>query len=303
MDLISIKSDRLEAVICPKLGGSIFTLKYQKDGRWLDIMRPTPHEAMDNKDAGAFASFHLIPYSNRIEGGQLHFKGQTYKLETNDEGHAIHGDTMEREWTVLSKTESELLLSFDSRDFDDISWPFPFTAKMGYGIKGGMFTTFFNIRNEGDGPMPAGLGTHPYFQKKLTDEDDDVYVSLPQKGLYPGNTTIPTGTWVDLSPHMDFTKDRALDRHQFIDNCFRADRGTTTIRWPASGVTLEMDADSNFDHLVFFTPLGKSFFAIEPVTNCNNAFNMADEGIEDTGTVILEPGEKLYGTVLINIEG
>lgn len=303
MELITIKSDKLEAVIAPSLGGSIYSFKYKKDSTWLDIMRPTPQVALEKRDAGGFASFHLIPYSNRIEGGKLKFKGETYSLKTSDEGHSIHGDIMEREWTVLSKTEAELLLSFDSRDFDDMNWPFPFTAKMGFGIKGGMFTTFFNIKNVGDSLMPAGLGTHPYFLKKLTDADDDVYVTLPMLGLYPGNTTIPTGTWITIPPHMDFSKERALDSHQFIDNCFRANKGTTTIRWPGSGVTLSMDADSSFDHLVFFTPLDKSFFAIEPVTNCNNGFNMAEEGIQDTGTVILDPNEKLYGTVLINIEG
>lgn len=303
MDLVTIKSDKLEAVICPELGGSIYSLRYKKDDQWLDIMRPTTKEALENKDAPEFASYHLIPYSNRIEGGRLNFMGKTYQLKINEEGHAMHGDVLNRPFKILSRTESELLLAFDSRDFDDINWPFPFSVKMGFGISGGLFTSFFNIKNEGDEPMPAGLGTHPYFQKKLTDKDRDVYLTLPQVGLYPGETTIPTGTYVDLPANMDFTKERAIDNNQFIDNCFKAKKGPYTINWPGTGVRLQMDADSYFEHLVLYTPLEKDFFAVEPVTNCNNGFNMAEKGIKDTGTVILKAEEKLYGTVLISIEG
>lgn len=303
MELNTLKSDRLEAVICPGIGGSIHSLKYNKNGKWLDVMRPTPQEAVDNRDSGAFASFHLMPYSNRIENGKLVFRGMEYTLRTNEEGHAIHGDVHDKPWKILSATESELLLSFDSRDFDDINWPFPFSCKMGFGVKENMFTMFFSIKNEGDEPAPAGLGTHPYFVKRLTDADKEVLLTLPQKGLYPGNTPIPTGTWIDLPPHLDFTRERALDDNQFIDNCFRAKQSSTIIKWPGTGVRLTMDASSCFEHLVFYTPLNKDFFAVEPVTNCNNGFNMAERGIRDTGTVILNPGEKLYGTVLIIIEG
>jgi aldose 1-epimerase len=57
-----------------------------------------------------------------------------------------------------------------------------------------------------------------------------------------------------------------------------------------------------FKNIVFYTPLGEEFFAIEPVTNCNNGFNMAEQGIRDTGTLYLKPGEEVSGEIRLKVD-
>jgi aldose 1-epimerase len=63
-----------------------------------------------------------------------------------------------------------------------------------------------------------------------------------------------------------------------------------------------MERDAVFKHIVLYCPVGERFFALEPVTNCNNGFNMAEEGIEDTGTIELEPGEEIRGEIYFRFE-
>lgn len=304
MERLVLKNNYLEAVICPEVGASIEAFRYSLKGRWVNVMRPTPESAADNKDPGGFSCFHLVPYSNRIENGLLRFKGKEYKLKINNsDGHAIHGVGWEHPWKVLNQNKEKLTVSFNSREYDKINWPFPFSSTITFSLEANELIIYISIKNEGHKIMPAGFGTHPYFSKKLTEEDDQVYVKLPVKGLYPGDTQIPTGHWLELPTELDFSKERALNPAQFIDNCFRAKPGSTVIKWPGSGVSLTMEADEIFENIVFYTPLEESFFAIEPVTNCNNGFNMAEMGIQDTGTLYLKPGEQASGKIRIKVEG
>ena len=59
MQCLKIRSKSLEAVICPEVGASIAALRYNLNGKWVDIMRPTPQTAIDAKMPGDFSSFHL----------------------------------------------------------------------------------------------------------------------------------------------------------------------------------------------------------------------------------------------------
>ena len=74
--LLYLKNEFIELAVSPEVGGSIYSLRYKKDGEWLDIMRPTTEEALQDEDAGSFASYNLFPYSNRFEYARLKFTGR-----------------------------------------------------------------------------------------------------------------------------------------------------------------------------------------------------------------------------------
>ena len=47
-----------------------------------------------------------------------------------------------------------------------------------------------------------------------------------------------------------------------------------------SQVRLSMAWDPFYEHLIMFCPKDdQRYFAIEPVTNCNNGFNLANQGV------------------------
>ena len=61
-----------------------------------------------------------------------------------------------------------------------------------------------------------------------------------------------------------------------------------------------MRADSACRYLVLFNPAGPHF-AVEPVTNANDAFNLASRGIE-SGVRTLAPGETLEATLRLVLD-
>ncbi|NLM97392.1 MAG: aldose 1-epimerase [Halanaerobiaceae bacterium] len=300
--LLYLKNEFIELAVSPEVGGSIYSLRYKKDGEWLDIMRPTTEEALQDEDAGSFASYNLFPYSNRIENARLKFKGREYQLEVNfDDGHAIHGEAWLKPWKVVEAEEDRLLLEFNSKDFADISWPFPFQARIEYAVKDKDFIVKTFIKNESNELMPAGMGIHPYFMRDLKNDGENPVLKMETMGVYPGETQIPAGRWVEAPEKWNFTPGRELPV-EFVDHCFRVGEGPIEISWEKSNVKLTMERDAVFKHIVLYCPVGERFFALEPVTNCNNGFNMAEEGIEDTGTIELEPGEEIRGEIYFRFE-
>lgn len=301
-DLVTIKSNNLELKVSPTVGASIYSMKYNKGGKWIDIMRPTPGEAVDTKDVGSFASFNLFPYSNRIKDAVLKFKGKEYQLEANfDDGHAIHGEAWTRVWQLVEAVENRVILEFNSFDYEEISWPFLFSARIEYRLEGDSFIVKTVLKNEGDQLMPGGMGIHPYFMRNISGRVEKVGLDMETIGLYPGETQIPTGHWVKPPAKWNFTGGRELTT-EFLDNCFRAGTAPIKISWQESDLRLVIERDKIFKHVVIYCPVGEEFFALEPVSNCNNGFNMAEEGIDDTGTIEIEPGEEIVGEIIFRME-
>ena len=65
------------------------------------------------------------------------------------------------------------------------------------------------------------------------------------------------------------------DRSALFDHCFAGWNRQAQICWPSQNLTLTMTASEALSHLVVFTPEDMDFFAVEPVSHANNAFNMA----------------------------
>lgn len=301
--LVVLKNQYLEVKICPQVGAGIVSMRYNREEKWVDVMRPTPLKAIQNGKAGEFASFNMIPYSNRLKDAILKFQNKIYTLKANTpEGHSIHGDVRFRPWRILFEDAKSIEMGFYSKDFENISWPFPFYSQVTYSIDGSSLFINLTLENVGNQVMPGGMGIHPYFMRKLTEKDNTVYLRCPMKGIYPGCDTIPTGYWVDVPNELDFSHEKELGI-EHLDKCYRISPCFTIIGWPGSGVTLTMAVDKIFKHMIIYCPKDcHDFFAVEPVTNCNNGFNMAEEGVQDTGTIYIEPGQIITGSIRIKLE-
>jgi aldose 1-epimerase len=63
-----------------------------------------------------------------------------------------------------------------------------------------------------------------------------------------------------------------------------------------------MTAEAPLDFLVVYTPPGRPFFCVEPVSHVTDAFNLAAAGRTDTGSRALAPGETLRAAVTLSLE-
>ena len=71
------------------------------------------------------------------------------------------------------------------------------------------------------------------------------------------------------------------------------------MHYPAYDATLEMHSDALFEHILLYAPQGKPFYAVEPMTNVSNGFNLFADHVAGSGVFVLQPGEEKAATVEI----
>ena len=316
MPHVNLSSHALRLVIDPDAGASIVSLEGQFNNQWLPLMRPTPSTAATAHDVSQMASFNLAPWSNRIVDAHFSFQGRMYPLHANTpQGFAIHGDVRERPWRVIEQRADAVTCAIDSRDFAGFNFPFPLTAALRYALAADTFDTTLTLTNVGNHSMPAGFGFHPYFNRGFgATAQDEAQLQFKAGGIYPPlpgmvarsiDTPVLAGVEDVRGLHhvpadMDFSTLAPIGSRE-IDHCFGAWDGHATIAYPSVGVRLLFECDPIFGHVIIYTPAGKSFFAVEPVTHANDAFNLSAAGLPGTGTQVLKPGEQLHGTFRIRI--
>lgn len=294
--MIELNNGNLRLRLDPEIGGSIVDFSAKPGDRWIPIMRRGEEPLTKSSNASSFV---LIPYSNRLRDGRFSFGGKSYQLR-NAENHAIHGDVRDRPLRVLEGSEDRVVLEFRSDEVSDLNFPFRFSARMIYALEGFELSCRIELVNVGTESMPAGCGFHPYFNRRLPGSTGEVELQLKVGGVYPGETPLPEGSAIPIAPQQDFSTQRPLD--VVLDHCFAGWDRQALIEWPGSGVKARIKAEQGMEHVILFSPEGQEVFALEPVTNANDGFNLLAQGDKNCGVVVLKPGEALKTSFTILIE-
>ena len=175
-------------IVDPEVGGRFASLEI--DG----------HETLVTHGDGPiwWGCFPMAPFAGRIREGRLVFRGATHHLATNLPPHAIHGTVFGRPWQVVARGESRVVLSTDLGP----GWPFPGRVTQSVRLAPGGLDAELTL--EADTPMPAWLGWHPWFRRRIADsavvldfEATRMYVRGPD-GMPTGEVVHPTpGPWDD----------------------------------------------------------------------------------------------------------
>jgi aldose 1-epimerase len=282
--VIALRAGRARLGLRPAAGGSITRYCWDSNGGTVDWLRP---RSGPDFDPLAMACFPLVPFSNRIREGRFPFEGRQIALPLNfpPERHAIHGHGWQSSWTLVSRTETEAIVEYSHRAQ---AWPSDYRARQTFALTENELAMEIQVTNTGERAMPAGIGFHPYFvrtpEARITaavramwQTDDEV---MPVRLLEPppGERALGSGVVADGVA---------------MDNTFVGWSGQAEIVWPEWGASLALTADPLLRFLVVYTPPGKDFFCVEPVSNCTDAFNLLAGGRADSGARILAPGESL----------
>jgi len=289
-DLIALRRGELELELCPRFGGAITRLRCA--GR--DVLRPATPRFFATGEAVESASFPLVPFSNRIENGELCFRGRRYRLPANlpGEPHAIHGQGWQRPWQVVqTHPESAALVLEHSLP----ETPFTYRARQTFSLHAWGLELGLELLNLGSQAMPAGLGFHPYFERAggVTLQTDLDCVWLPDEGK------IPRGA-ASLPPVWDFSSVRGLDGLE-LDHCFGGWGGRARLTWPSGDLRVDIVAEPPLAHLVLYLPQRETYFCVEPVSHAPDAFNLWERGVNGTGTRVLGPGEQLTARAALHV--
>ena len=283
--VIQLERGPLAVALVPEIGGAMARMTF----RGTDLLRRGTHGLLDHGNVRAAACFPLVPFSGRIADGRFTFAGETYQLEPNfpPEPHAIHGQGWMLPWSVRHQTEEWAELDLRHRI---PGTPFAYEARQTFNLDEAQLTVEVQVINRGEGPMPAGIGLHPYFVRSpgVSLQARLRHMWLTDKRKIPRER-------VELPGHLDFSEPHPVsDIH--LDNGFDGWDGHAQVVWPETGRRITLEADPVFDRAVIYVPDDRDFFCFEPASHANNGFNMLDQ--EDrAGVRILEPGEALRGCV------
>lgn len=292
-DIVALENDYWQVGLVPSTGGSVAYGRARVGDEWADVLRPTPPESL--ADVWSTASFPLVPWSNRIRNAAFSWAHKDYQLRVNfEDGTAIHGTGIEFPWAVTAQTDTSVTLEFVSRSVYGVNFPWPFTARFTYTLDGERFSWHMEITNDAHETFPAGLGHHPYFVRELAAQaatGEPTRLQVNCTASYPVVGCLPTGPAEEVSGRIDFREMKPLG-DEFMDACYASRTSSTlaTIEYPGA-LTVDVEAGALLEHAVVYQPVNVPYFALEPVTNVNDGFNLEAAGSDGTGVFLVQPGE------------
>lgn len=309
LHMVTLRSDRWEVDVLPGTGAALAAGRiHTDDGVWRDLLRPTPHAALTNPER--CASFPMLPWSNRIDAGLLLYGGRTWQLQRNgSDGTAIHGALRHAPWQLVAKSDDEATLQVDSAGMVGVNFPWRFTASVGYALRGNSLVVTTSLLNADVEAFPAGFGHHPYFVRSLLpvgarphDEPGEPLLRVGARAGYTLLGGLATGAAGAIPPRADFRSERPVGAAHIDDVLTdRAPGPLATLRYD-SGVTVRVDADAAYSHVVLYAPRRRGYLAIEPVTHVNGGFALREAGVPGTGVTVLSPGDELTATFQITAD-
>ncbi|WP_430867927.1 aldose 1-epimerase [Demequina aurantiaca] len=292
--VITLTNDYWRVGLVPATGGSVAFGQVRIRGEWVDVLRPTAEEDRGNRSH--CSSFPLVPWSNRIRDGKLLWQGRAYQLRTNPgDGTARHGVGIEYPWSVVKQSATSATLEFSSRDVYGVNFPWTFTARFEYTLEGDRLTFGLSVTNTDHETFPAGLGHHPYFVRRLALPDGTTsaapHLQINCEQSYDLIDALPVAAAGPIAPRADFRTSRPLGE-SVVDDCLtgRTSPTVAVIEYPGD-LAITIHAGELLSHVVAYAPEGAPFFAVEPVTNVNDAFTLDAQGVKGTGLFLVQPGE------------
>lgn len=269
----------LRLAVRPDLGGCMSGLWH----RDVPVLRSVePGELTASRPS---ACYPLVPYSNRLGYRGFRWQGQDYTTAPNfgDNPHSVHGVAWLRAWDVAAFNDAELVLRYEHQP--DAHWPFAFDVQQRFTLTPAQLCVQLAFTNTAPVTQPAGLGWHPYFQKR---QRSQLQIAL-------------SGRWVSdatqLPTHRVAQAGIEGDVSQFdFDHCFDGWRGPAHIR----DEQFSLQLSSSLQHLVVYTPRDKDYFCVEPVSHVSDAIHMADP--LHHGLVALDPGKTAEAWMKLDVK-
>lgn len=281
--LVTLRAGAAECILCPDVGGSI--VSWSIDGQ--DMLRRADDSAIASGDPLRFASFPLVPFSNRIADGSFEWGDEQIKIDPNfaPEPHAIHGVGWEMPWEVSEQSDTRCVLTFHHKA--NSRWHWPFSATQTIFLTEDTLKIALEAVNLCDEATPLAFGHHPYFDQQnayLAFEAAQIFMSGAD-GL-PTHSETPSGNF-------DFSKGECVEGKN-IDHCYSGWNNEARIIW--QGRPLGLVITSNMPAAVVYIPKGDEAFCFEPVPHINNALNRPND---EPQMPVIQPGSSYRATITL----
>ena len=284
--MLTLQSGESSLVLAPEIGGAV--VGWAK-GTVPLFRRPHPDAIMLGNVRG-LSCFPLVPFSNRIAYGRFRWHGVEYQLDRNfgDHPHTIHGVGWQSVWEVaeVASASAVLRLRHDPSGAAARRWPFAFAAEQRIELGADGLRIELSVQNLHTAAAPTGLGLHPHFPLV-----GGATLQFDATAVWRNGADSLPSTQVAIPSEWDHAEGKRIGTAA-LDNCFTGWDGHAAI----SPARLTIEADALFRFLIVYTPPGRGYFCVEPVSHMPDAINRMDT-VPDHGLRVLAPGETLTGAV------
>jgi aldose 1-epimerase len=274
---IRIGRDPLEVVVLPEAGARLHRIRAFGH----DLLRAPDDPDHHREDPLMWGGYVMAPWCNRIEPEPVAAAGRTIEIGANFvDGTAIHGQVYVRPWQVDGPG------SFVVRGGGD-GWPWRYEVRERIAVVGHEVRVALTLTNLDDGPMPAGIGLHPWFLAPLE-------VAIRGDVVYDPNTDSPP-----LPTPVAGTTDlrRLAPMTEGLDATWSATGDPPVeLRWPTLGVRAVMHVQAPVINIVAACPVGAGAVAVEPETHAPRGLRRLLDG-EPDAMAMLDPGATLALTM------
>lgn len=235
------------------------------DGARMSSFRIGRRELLLTEGLGpvAWGCYPMAPFAGRVRDGRFTFAGRAWQLPINWPPHAIHGVVFDRAWQVVDDRTLTIALAPE--------WPFRGSVVERFDLAPDGLIVSMELSAEE--PMPATIGWHPWFRRRLAPEAPAVELRFEAQSMYARDAAgIPTGELTSPGPRP-------------WDDCFTGLRSDPRLTWPGE---LELSISSSGDHWVVYDEPADAI-CVEPQTGPPDALNL--------GPTIVEPGRPLAATM------
>jgi len=274
-----LRSGALEVQLLPSVGGSIARFDRLAGGRRQPLLRGTDS---DKSDPLTMACFPLVPFCNRIRGGEFRCGGETVRLAPNlpSDPSPLHGQGWLLPWELEQVGEGEAEMRFTHPAGE---WPWDYEAAQRVMLDPAGLTVELSCRNRSARPMPCGLGLHPYYPC-----DANTTLDTQVESVWTVDAQILPLARQPAEGAYDLRARRICG--QSLDNGFSGWSGSATIDWPGEGAGLRLSSP-DCRYFQVYSPGSGGLFVVEPVQHANAALNAPQEDWAQLGIALLQPGE------------
>lgn len=200
--------------------------------------------------------FPMAPYAGRLGHGLLRFGGDTLRLPIDAPPHAIHGHVFDVPWQLEQDGALTTRLAQP--------WPFAGTVRQELSLTADSLTARLGLQAEET--MPATLGYHPWFARRLGRGGDLQLHLSPAQQYVKDDEDLPTGELVPPRPGP-------------YDDCFVGMAAPPRLEWPGA---LALTMTSSADHWVVFDELPE-VACVEPQTGPPDAAALGEAAVVPAG--------------------
>ena len=243
-------------------------------------------------------SFVLVPYSNRLFGGQLLSPNGTFTLPGNhpESDTPVHGLGWRKNWQLIVREPQRVVLVYSHAS--DAHWPFSHTCEQTVTLNHAEVMFHLKLCNIDAQPMPAGLGFHPWF---ALDNESHVRFGPTSVWLHDERGWPALNAPAIGQENFDFSQWRLAQAvHQ--NHCHSDWSGQAELKLHEKKLSIQLSASPNLNHLMVYRKPGQDWLCLEPVSHATGAFSLPHVKMVRPEDHLLAPGDSMEAWMRIGVQ-